>query len=250
MTVMPVKVRAAFDQWYGQADEAVDGQRTYLNGARWYIQTYGLANTPSNLSYTIKRISAMSKRFRWHDLARWRDWRRQEMADKEASKAIAKVKKELAERGLRAQTIAMESLERLHANGSIGATAASMLLKIGIGAQLRGYDLPESIQRQEVTGKDGNTITVDHVLQLLPPHLREEAIALARQRLSQGNDSNVKELTSGSDESFDDGDDDDNSEEGDIERVDGVENTGEGVVEGEFVEMGNDELREDNQLDG
>ena len=116
------------------------------------------------LQYTI--VKYWSHRYKWADRAIYRD---KQMAAKllEARvHAITKMKERFVDVGEELAQMGLDHLRRKiqQARGrGLNDIAAVQMVKLGTAIELRGYDLPESITREELTGKDGQAIEIEAV---------------------------------------------------------------------------------------
>lgn len=109
-----------------------------------------------------------AKKYRWDERVLARERRSSEILEQERLKQIAEAKKRLIEQGKELQDLGLQHLRnkaRIRGRGGLNDVVAIQMVQTGMRAELRGHDLPETITRQETTGKDGGAIAVEQVNQ-------------------------------------------------------------------------------------
>lgn len=101
---------------------------------------------------------------RWSHVHSWQDRIRARIADQaaavdaEKARQLAGVEAQLVKDGIEAGRLAMDAIRRLATMDRISAMAAVQLLAQARASALRGFRQPESVVRQEQTGKDGGPV--------------------------------------------------------------------------------------------
>jgi hypothetical protein len=137
-----IKAAHAFDVYWQMGD-----QRT-------------LAKVGQALGKSATIIEHWSAAHGWQERIKARDREQAAAIDAEKIRQLADIEARLIADGIEAQQLAMDTLKALANDEKLDGRSAVMLLGQARAAMLRGLRQPESITRQETTGRDGSALTV------------------------------------------------------------------------------------------
>ena len=119
-----------------------------------------IAKVAQALSKSVGLIQEWSIAHGWQERIRARGREQAAAIDAEKVRQLAEIEARLIADGIEAQRLAMDTLKSLANDEKLDGRSAVMLLGQARAAMLRGLRQPESITRQETTGKDGSAVTV------------------------------------------------------------------------------------------
>lgn len=134
-----------------------------------------------------------SARYRWPIRAVVRDRMEAEAAAEARIQAVATMKARFVEQGIELADMGAAHLKRkaqIRGRGGLSDVVAAQMVQLGVKMELRGYDLPESIHRDELTGRDGKAIEIEEVTEA-----RERLLRMLERR-TQTVEGEFKELPS------------------------------------------------------